>query len=103
MFPKWLRQNRAQRWIWLARRRSLRFSSITCARCWRRCCYFPLAFAVVGSVILLLFLLDRGLYRALVWAQPQTARAAHWARHSWSLAGEFGKKQLHRFEQPAEH
>jgi hypothetical protein len=103
MFPKWLRQNRAQRWIWLGAAALVAVQLYYVREMLAALLLFSMGFAVVGSVILLLFLLDRGLYRTLEWAQPHTARATHWVRHSWSLAGEFGKKQLQRFEQPAEH
>ena len=103
MFPKWLRQKRAQRWIWLGAAALVAVQLYYVREMLAALLLFSMGFAVVGSVILMLFLLDRGLYRALVWAQPQTARAAHWARHSWSLAGQFSRKQLHRFEQTAEH
>jgi hypothetical protein len=68
---------------------------------------FSIIFAVVGFIVLILFVLDRGIRRTLALTDPFTApvtsRVAKSARHMWSLAEETGRKLLHRIEQPAGH
>ena len=68
---------------------------------------FSIIFAVVGFIVLILFVLDRGIRRTLALTDPFTAsvtsRVAQSARHAWSLAEETGRKLLHRVEQPAGH
>jgi hypothetical protein len=68
---------------------------------------FSIVFAVVGFIVLILFVLDRGIRRTLALTDPFTApvtsRVAKSARHAWSLAEETGRKLLHRIEQPAGH
>ena len=63
---------------------------------------FSIGFAVVGLVILILFLLDRGLYRALAWTGAYTAHAAQRLNRGWVQVEQFGRKQFHRSEQPVE-
>jgi hypothetical protein len=63
---------------------------------------FSIGFAVVAVVILILFLLDRGLYRALAWTGPYTAQAALRLHRGWVQVEQFGRKQFHRSEEPVE-
>jgi hypothetical protein len=58
---------------------------------------FSIGFAVVTAVILILFLLDRSLYRALAWTGPYAAQRLH---RGWVQVDQFGRKQFHRSEQP---
>ncbi len=68
---------------------------------------FSILFAVVGFIVVILFVLDRGIRSTLALTDPFTApvtsRVAKSARHMWSLAEETGRKLLHRIEQPAGH
>ncbi len=63
---------------------------------------FSIGFAVVTVVILILFLLDRGLYSALAWTRPGTAHAAQGLRREWVQVEQFGRKHFHHSEQPLE-
>src|SRR5579862_7255052 len=76
MFLKWLRQNRAQRWIWFGAAALVAVQLYYVREMLAALLLFSIGFAVVGSVILLLFLLDRGLYRGLAWTAPYQAHAA---------------------------
>ena len=63
---------------------------------------FSMGFAVVTAMISILFLLDRGLYRALAWAGPCTAHAAQRLHREWVQVEQFGRKHFHRSEQSVE-
>ena len=63
---------------------------------------FSIGFAVVAVMILILFLLDRGLYCALAWTGHYTAHAALRLHRGWVQVEQFGRKQFHRSEQPVE-
>ena len=63
---------------------------------------FSIGFAVVTSLIFILFLLDRGLYRALAWTGPCMAYAAQRLHRGWVQVDQFARKQFHRSEQPVE-
>jgi hypothetical protein len=56
---------------------------------------FSIGFAVVTAVILILFLLDRGLYRAFAWTGPHAAQRLHCG---WVKVDQFGRKQFRRSE-----
>ena len=57
---------------------------------------FSVLFAVVATVVLLVYLFDRASQRTLAWAEPKTLRAARLARQALGRAEEVSKKQLHR-------
>ena len=63
---------------------------------------FSIGFALVTAMISILFLLDRGLYRALAWTGPCTAQAAQRLHREWVQVETFGRKHFHRSEQPVE-
>jgi hypothetical protein len=63
---------------------------------------FSILFVFVSAVVLVLILMDRGIYRTLVWAETSASRARELARHGWALAEQFSKRQLHRL-QPAKN
>ena len=63
---------------------------------------FSMGFAVVTAMISILFLVDRGLYRALAWTGPCTAQAAQRLHREWVQIEQFGRKHFHRSEQPVE-
>jgi len=59
---------------------------------------FSILFVFVSAVVLVLILMDRGIYCTLVWAEPGAARARELARHGWALAEQFSKRQFHRLQ-----
>jgi hypothetical protein len=61
---------------------------------------FFIAFAIIAAMILILYLLDRGLYCALAWTGPYTAHAGLRLHRGWVQFEQFGRKQFHRSEQP---
>jgi hypothetical protein len=63
---------------------------------------FSIGFIAIAAVILILFLLDRGINRAMEWTSPHTAHAAQLVRRGWVQVEQFGRKQFQRFEQPVE-
>jgi hypothetical protein len=63
---------------------------------------FSMGFAVVTAMISILFLLDRGLYRALAWTGPCTAHAAQRLHREWVQVEQFGRKHFHHSEQSVE-
>ena len=63
---------------------------------------FSIGFAVITAVILILFLLDRGLYRALAWIGPYMAYAVQRLHRGRVQVDQFARKQFHRSEQPVE-
>ena len=56
---------------------------------------FTIVFAVVASVFLMLWLIDRAGQRTLAWAEPQTRELARLARRGVAIAEELGKKWTH--------
>jgi hypothetical protein len=63
---------------------------------------FSIGFAVVAVMILILFLLDRGLHGALAWTRPYTAHTVLRLHQGWVQVEQFGRKHFHRSEQPVE-
>lgn len=63
---------------------------------------FSIGFAVVAVMILILFLLDRGLYRALAWTELYTVHAALGLRRGCVQVGQFGREYFHRSEHSVE-
>jgi len=63
---------------------------------------FSIGFAVVAVMILILFLLDRGLYRTLAWAGSNTAHAAVRLHRGWAQLEQFGRKQFRHSSQPVQ-
>jgi hypothetical protein len=63
---------------------------------------FSIGFAVVAVTILILFLMDRGLYCALAWTGPYTVHAALRLHRGWVQVEQLGRKHFHRSEQPVE-
>ena len=63
---------------------------------------FSIGFAVVAVMILILFLLDRGLYRALACAGPYTVHAALRLHRGWVQVGQFGREHFQRSEHAVE-
>ena len=59
---------------------------------------FSIGFAFLVVVMVILLLLDRGLYHALVWTEPYTACPALRLHRSWVQLERFSRKQFHRFE-----
>lgn len=59
---------------------------------------FSILFVFVSAVVLVLILMERGIYRTLVWAEPGAARVRELAGHGWALAEQFSKRQLHRLQ-----
>ena len=59
---------------------------------------FALAFATLTLVILILFLLDQGLYRGLLWAAPYAVRAGLRFRPNLSQIKDLGRKLARRPE-----
>jgi hypothetical protein len=57
---------------------------------------FAIAFVAIGTVALVLYLVDRAGERTVEWVEPQAERAAHAARKAIDRAEEISKKQLHR-------
>ena len=63
---------------------------------------FTIGFTVVAVMVLILFLLDRGVYGALAWTGPYTAHAALRLHQGWVQVEEFGRKHSHHAEQPVD-
>ena len=61
---------------------------------------FAIGFAVVAMVILILFLLDWGLYHALVWTRSYTAHATQRLHRGWVQVEQFGRKEFHHSPYP---
>lgn len=55
---------------------------------------FSIGFAITAVVILILFLLDRGLYRVLVLTGPYTVRAAQHLHRGWVQVEHLGKANI---------
>ena len=64
---------------------------------------FSIGFAVVTFLIVILFLLDRGLYHGWAWARLCTAHAAGRLHRRWIQVEQLDRKQFHRSGQPVEH
>jgi hypothetical protein len=60
---------------------------------------FSIGFAVVALMISILFLLDRGLYRASDWAGPYASRAAEQLHTGWEQVEQFGRKQFDSYSE----
>ncbi len=56
---------------------------------------FTIVFAVVATVFLMLWLVDRAGQRTLAWVEPQTRQLARLARRGLAIAEELGKKWTH--------
>ena len=63
---------------------------------------FSIGFAVVTAVILILFLLERGLYRALAWTGHGAIYTAQRLHREWVQVEQFGRKHFHHSEQPVQ-
>jgi hypothetical protein len=57
---------------------------------------FSVLFAVVATVVLIVYLFDRASQRTLAWAEPKTIGAVRLARRALGRAEEVSRKQLHR-------
>lgn len=63
---------------------------------------FSMLFAVLAVVVLFLFLLDQGFYRLLTWTEPRAVHAGQRLCLALVEVEHFGRKQLHRSEEPLE-
>ena len=86
---------RIQKWVWIGLAALAAIQLYYVREILAALLLFSVLFIFVSGVVLVLFLLDRGIYRTLVWAESGAARVAQLARHVWALAEEPSRKLLH--------